>query len=190
MLFTCYNYYSNRATNTVIFVKDKKIINVYACKDDEDFKGVPLFVIAEDNMKKYPILYRIYIVSLMLTEDPANLTIVEDSYYGIRKKTIWKNLYITHNYDCEDTYMIRYPDMFYNLSTDKQIENNMYNIENVVMIEDYLLSELIEDEILKLENQITSCENYTCKLMYSLYIKEILPDNIPCDLADIILKYI
>jgi len=29
MLFTCYNFHSNRITNTVIFVKEKDIINVY-----------------------------------------------------------------------------------------------------------------------------------------------------------------
>ena len=195
MLFTCYNYHSNRVTNTVIFVKDKNVINVYVnlndnYGDDEDYGGIPLFVIAEDDMEKYPILYKIYIISLMLTDDPAKLNISEDGY-SIRKKTIWKNLYITNSYDCEDSHMLNYPTMCYNLSTDSHIENSMYSIEDVVMIDNDLLSELIEDEIFKLERQLKSCEDYTKNLaMYSLYMKKILPDNIPDDLAHIIYKQI
>jgi hypothetical protein len=195
MLFTCYNYHSNRVTNTVIFVKDKNVINVYVnlndnYGDDEDYGGIPLFVIAEDDMEKYPILYKIYIISIMLTDDPAKLNISEDGY-SIRKKTIWKNLYITNSYDCEDTHMLNYPTMCYNLSTDAHIENSMYSIEDVVMIDNDLLSELIEDEIFKLERQLKSCEDYTKNLaMYSLYMKKILPDNIPDDLAHIIYKQI
>ena len=195
MLFTCYNYHSNRVTNTVIFVKDKNVINVYVnlndnYGDDEDYGGIPLFVIAEDDMEKYPILYKIYIISLMLTDDPTKLNISEDGY-SIRKKTIWKNLYITNSYDCEDTHMLNYPTMCYNLSTGAHIENSMYSIEDVVMIDNDLLSELIEDEIFKLERQLKSCEDYTKSLaMYSLYMKKILPDNIPDDLAHIILEKI
>jgi len=81
--------------------------------------------------------------------------------------------------------------MCYNLSTDAHIENSMYSIEDVVMIDNDLLSELIEDEIFKLERQLKSCEDYTKNLaMYSLYMKKILPDNIPDDLAHIIYKQI
>jgi len=193
MLFTYYHYHSNRNTNTVLFVKEKDIINVYVNLNYEDYTGIPLLVITEENMKNYPILYKIYIVSLMLTEDPSNLNIDEDGHYGIRKKTIWKNLYITDNYDFEMSisHIIRYPKMFYNLSTDTQIEYNMYTIKNnIVMINDDLLCQLIRDEINNLEKQLSSCEDYSCKVMYSHYIKNILPDNIPIDLGQLILEQI
>ena len=67
MLFTCYNYHSNRVTNTVIFVKDKNIINVYVnlydnYDNNEDYGRIPLLVITEENIKKYPTLYKIYII--------------------------------------------------------------------------------------------------------------------------------
>ena len=151
MLFTCYNYHSNRVANTVIFVKDKDVINVYVnlydnIGVDEDFGRIPLLVITEENMKKYPILYKIYIISIFLTYDSTKLIVADDGY-RIKKKTIWKNLYITNSYDCEDTHMLNYPTMCYNLSTDAHIENSMYSIEDVVMIDNDLLSELIEDEI-------------------------------------------
>ena len=193
MLFTCYNYHSNRATNTVIFVKDKNIINVYVNLNDnydgdEDYGGIPLLVITEENMKKYPTLYKIYIISIFLTYDSSTLNIEEDGY-SIRKKTIWKNLYITNCYDCEDTYMSNYPTMSYNLSTDAHVENCMYIINYVIMIVPELISDLIENEIYKIEKELKCCEDYTKTLMmYSTYMKKILPDNIPEDLTNTIFE--
>jgi hypothetical protein len=195
MLFTCYNYHSNRVTNTVIFVKDKNIINVYVnlydnYGNDQDYGRIPLLVITEENIKKYPTLYKIYIISIMLTYDSSKLIIFEDGY-RIRKKTIWKNLYITTCYDCEDTYMRNYPTMSYNLSTDSHVENCMYTINDVVMLRPELISDLIEIEIFKIEKELKCCEDYTKTLMmYASYIKQILPDNIPDDLAHIILEQI
>jgi hypothetical protein len=196
MLFTCYNYHSNRVTNTVIFVKDKNVINVYVnlynnIGVNEDFGRIPLLVITEENMKKYPTLYKIYIISIFLTYDSSKLSKlnVKENGYHIRKKTIWKNLYITNCYDCEDTYMSNYPTMSYNLSTDAHVENCMYTINDVVMIRPDLISGLIEIEILKIEKELKCCEDYTKTLMmYASYIKQILPDNIPNDLAYIILE--
>ena len=191
MLFTCYNYHSNRATNTVIFVKDKNVINVYVnlndnYNGDEDYGGIPLLVITEENMKKYPTLYKIYIISIFLTYDSTKLIVADDGY-RIKKKTIWKNLYITIYYDCEDTYMSNYPTMSYNLSTDAHIENCMYTINDVIMINPELITDLIEIEISKIEIELKCCEDYTKTLMmYSTYMKKILPDNIPEDLTNII----
>ena len=192
MLFTCYNYHSNRVTNTVIFIKDKNVINVYVnlynnIGVDEDFGRIPLLVITEENMKKYPTLYKIYIISVFITYDSTKLIVADDGY-RIKKKTIWKNLYITNYYDCEDTYMSNYPTMCYNLSTDAHIENSMYIINDVVMIRPELISSLIEIEICKIEKELKCCEDYTnTVMMYSSYMKKILPDNIPDDLTNMIL---
>ena len=192
MLFTCYNYHSNRVANTVIFVKDKDVINVYVnlynnIGVDEDFGRIPLLVITEENMKKYPTLYKIYIISIFLTYDSTKLIVADDGY-RIMKKTIWKNLYITNRYRYNDTCMLNYPTMCYNLSTDAHIENSMYTIDDVVMIRPELISGLIEIEINKIEKELKCCEDYTkTQMMYSYYIKKILPDNIPEDLTNIIL---
>jgi hypothetical protein len=191
MLFTCYNYHSNRVANTVIFVKDKDVINVYVnlynnIGVDEDFGRIPLLVITEENMKKYPTLYKIYIISIFLTYDSTKLIVADDGY-RIMKKTIWKNLYITNRYRYNDTCMLNYPTMCYNLSTDAHIENSMYTIDDVVMIRPELISGLIEIEINKIEKELKCCEDYTkTQMMYSYYIKKILPDNIPEDLTNII----
>lgn len=192
MLFTCYNYHSNRVANTVIFVKDKDVINVYVnlynnIGVDEDFGRIPLLVITEENMKKYPTLYKIYIISIFLTYDSTKLIVADDGY-RIMKKTIWKNLYITNRYRYNDTCMLNYPTMCYNLSTDAHIENSMYTIDDVVMIRPELISGLIEIEINKIEKELKCCEDYTkTQMMYSYYMKKILPDNIPEDLTNIIL---
>jgi hypothetical protein len=153
---------------------------------DEDFGRIPLLVITEENMKKYPTLYKIYIISIFLTYDSTKLIVADDGY-RIMKKTIWKNLYITNCYDCKVTYMSNYPTMCYNLSTDAHVENCMYIIDDVVMIRPELISDLIEIEINKIENELKCCEDYTkTQMMYSYYIKKILPDNIPEDLTNII----
>ena len=194
MFYTCYNYHSNRVTNTVIFVKDKNIINVYInlndnYDDDQDYAETPLLVIREADIEKYPVLYNIYIASILLTADSTKL-IEEDGGYSIRKKTIWKNLYITNSYDNEDTYMRNYPVMSYNPSSQQYIQDISHIIDDVIMIDPILLSGLIEDEIYKLEKDLSICEDYTKNLlMYSLYIKKIMPD-IPDDLTNIILEKI
>ena len=194
MFYTCYNYHSNRVTNTVIFVKDKNIINVYInlndnYDDDRDYAETPLLVISEEDIEKYPTLYNIYIASILLTADSTKL-IEEDGCYSIRKKTIWKNLYITNSYDNEDTYMRNYPVMSYNPSSQQYIQDIAHIIDDVIMIDPILLSGLIEDEIYKLEKDLSICEDYTKNLlMYSLYIKKIMPD-IPDDLTNIILEKI
>jgi len=186
MLFTCYNFHSNRITNTVIFVKEKDIINVYVNLNNNynNLEGGPLLVITEENMKKYPILYKIYIISIFLTYDTSKLVEI-DNGYCIKKLTIWKNIYINDNYDCEDTYMSNYPTMSYNISTNEHIKNSMYYIEKVVMIEPELISDLIEKEIYYIDEELEFYEEYTkTQMMYSSYFKKILPDNIPEDLAN------
>ena len=37
MLFTCYNYHSNNVTNTIIFIKNNNIINVYSNNNYDDY---------------------------------------------------------------------------------------------------------------------------------------------------------
>jgi hypothetical protein len=55
------------------------------------------------------------------------------------------------------------------------------------MIVPELISDLIENEIYKIEKELKCCEDYTKTLiMYSTYMKKILPDNIPEDLTNII----
>jgi len=135
-------------------------------------------------MKKYPILYKIYIISIFLTYDTSKLVEI-DNGYCIKKLTIWKNIYINDSYDCEDTYMSNYPTISYNISTNEHIKNSMYYIENVVMIEPELISDLIENEIYFIEEELECYEEYTkTQMMYSSYFKKILPDNIPEDLAN------
>ena len=190
MLYTCYNYYSNSIINSIIFIRDKNIINVYSNinDDDYDYETTLLFVITEEDIEKYPILYKIYITSILLTEDSTKLN--KDEYgYCIRKKSIWKNLYITKYYDCFDTYMTNYPKMSYILSCEDHISQNMNIIYSVKIIKPKLLCGLIEDEIYKLEKDLSICENYTKNLaMYSIYMKNIIPDNIPDDLTNMIFE--
>ena len=190
MLYTCYNYYSNGIKTAIIFIKDKNIINVYSNHNDDyyGYENTILFVITEEDIEKYPILYKIYITSILLTEDSTKLN--KDEYgYCISKRTIWKNLYIAKSYECLDTYMQNYPKMSYILSTEEHISQNMNIIYSVNIIKPKLLCDLIEDEIYKLEKDLSICEDYTKNLaMYSIYMKNIIPDYIPDDLTNMIFE--
>jgi len=108
----------------------------------------------EEKMKKeYEVLYKLYTISTMLTEN-ANQLSKDTRGYGIHKRTIWKNLHICKDYDCENTYMSEYPAMSYKLSTDTNIRNNMQFIEDIIMISD----DLIDDEfIAEFVNNESNC---------------------------------
>ena len=189
MLFTCYNYHSIHKKNTVIFVKDKNIINVYAnINDNYDYDIILLFVITEEDIKNYRSLYKIYMTSILMTEDPTKL--IQDEYgYCISKKTNMNNIRITKYYDCYDTYMYSYPTMSYELSTIGDIVSKMYIICYVVSMDHKLLSRLIDDEANKIEKELKICEDNNERfVMYSSYMKKIVEDKIPDDLTNIILR--
>jgi hypothetical protein len=144
-----------------------------------------IFVMTEDKMKEYPILYNLYIISIMLTQDSTQLSKNEYGYF-IKKRTIWKNLYITEDYNEENTYMA-YPVMSYELSTDTHIRDNMYIISNTTMLKDSLIAELIDEESKKIEEELSSVEkDVKMAKLTSLYINKIVPKNFSDDLKNII----
>jgi hypothetical protein len=161
MLFTCYNYNDGRITNTVIFVKDKNIINVYTNVSesyDDNYDNynddlIMLFIITDEEIKNYPILYRIYIASILLTADPTKLIENEFGYY-ITKKTVKKNLHITKYYNCENTYMFSYPNMSHSISSKEHIDNNIHIITNMKLIKPEKLYKLITDEYEKIKKYL------------------------------------
>ena len=191
MLYTCYDYHSNRNACCLIFIKDKGIINVY--ENPEYNYAHLLFVMTEEKMKnEYEVLYKLYTISTMLTEN-ANQLSKDTRGYGIHKRTIWKNLRICKDYDCENTYMSEYPAMSYKLSTDTNIRNNMQFIEDIIMISD----DLIDDEFIAefVNNESNCIEKELCDLEKELnimktiaqYMNRIIPENFPDDLKNTIL---
>ena len=128
----------------------------------------------------------------MLTENSYRL-FEDERGYGIRKRTIWKNLHINKYYDCENTYMSEYPVMSYKLSTDTNIRNNMHFIDDTTMIHDDLIDEEFISEFVK--NESDCIEKELCDLekeleimkTISLYINKIIPENFPDDVKNTIL---
>lgn len=191
MHYTCYDYHSNRNAFCLIFIKDKGIINVY---ENPDYNYAHLlFVMTEEKMKKeYEVLYKLYTMSMMLTEN-ANELYEDDIGYGIRKRTIWKNRYLTKGYNCENTYMSEYPAMSYKLSTDTNIRNNMQFIENIIMIhkdliDEEFIAEYVSNESKCIEKELGDLEKeLKIMLTISQYINRIIPENFPDDLKNTIL---
>jgi hypothetical protein len=145
----------------------------------------------ENMMKKYPVLYKKYMISIMLTEDATRLFETENGVYHIRKRTICENLYITKDYNSKNTYMFRYPVMSYELSSDTNIRSNIHIIEDCRMINYKLLLELFENEAKKIEEELKEYEDYTNNnMMYFQYINKIMPENFPDDLKNNILAKI
>lgn len=190
MLYTCYDYHSNRNANCLIFIKDKGVINVYD-NPTYDYAHL-LFVMTEEKMKKYKVLYKLYTISTMLTENSYKLS-NDERGYGIRKRTIWKNIYINNHYDCESTYMSQYPEMSYKLSTDTHINNNIMFIEDIIMISERLINDEFKGEYVK--NESNSIERELCDVEKELeimknisqYMNKIIPENFPDDLKNTII---
>jgi hypothetical protein len=144
----------------------------------------------EEKMMEYPKLYKKYMISIMMTEDPTRLSETETGYY-ISKRTIYENLYITKDYNSKHTYMFEYPAMSYDLSADTEIRENMRIINNCIMIRDCLIAELIEEVSKKIEKDLSDVENDVRMMkVASLYINKIVPENFPEDLMNSILANI
>lgn len=191
MLFTSYHYQGRYNKSCIIFIRDEDIINVYAIYyDDDEAMRAPALVMTEEKMKEYPQLYKKYVVSIMMTEDPMRLSETETGYY-ISKRTIYENLYITKDYNSKYTYMFKYPEILRDLSTDAEIRENMHIINNCIMIRDCLIAELIEEESKKIEKDLSDVENDVRMMkIASLYINKIVPENFPEDLMNSILANI
>lgn len=190
MFFTSYHYQGRYNKSCIIFIRDEDIINVYVIYYYDDEERVLSLVMTEEKMMEYPKLYKKYVVSIMLTEDPTRLSETETGYY-ISKRTIYENLYITKDYNSKHTYMFEYPAMSYDLSADAEIRENMRIINNCIMIRDCLIAELIEEVSKKIENDLSDVENDVRMMkVASLYINKIVPENFPDDLKNAILSNI
>ena len=190
MFFTSYHYQGRYNKSCIIFIRDEDIINVYVIYYYDDEERVLSLVMTEEKMMEYPKLYKKYVVSIMLTEDPMRLSETETGYY-ISKRTIYENLYITKDYNSKHTYMFEYPAMSYYLSADAEIRENMRIINNCIMIRDCLIAELIEEVSKKIEKDLSDVENDVRMMkVASLYINKIVPENFPDDLKNAILSNI
>jgi hypothetical protein len=191
MLYTCYDYNVRYNKFCLIFIRDKDIINISVSYYYDDEECWLFLVMTENMMKKYPVLYKKYMISIMLTEDATRLFETENGVYHIRKRTICENLYITEDYNSKNTYMFRYPVMSYELSSDTNIRSSMHIIEDCRMINYKLLLELFENEAKKIEEELKEYEDYTNNnMMYFQYINKIMPENFPDDLKNNILAKI
>ena len=190
MFFTSYHYQGRYNKSCIIFIRDEDIINVYVIYYYDDEERVLSLVMTEEKMMEYPQLYKKYVVSIMMTEDPTRLSETETGYY-ISKRTIYENLYITKDYNSKHTYMFEYPAMSYDLSADAEIRENMRIINNCIMIRDCLIAELIEEVSKKIEKDLSDVENDVRMMkVASLYINKIVPENFPEDLMNSILSNI
>ena len=189
MQYSCYHYYIECNMKVVIFIKDKDILNIYIRFEDNYIsKLIPLFVITEDKMKQYPYLYKIYFASILLTRN-CNKLDYNTIYYSVNKRIIWKNLYITNSYNDSNTHFLEFPKFSYNITNNDKIDNIMFLIHKVELIDEKLLLELLDEEEIKLNSDLQYCEKYFNRIKANnIILSKILPENFPEDLHNIILN--
>ena len=189
MQYSCYHYYIECNMKVVIFIKDKDILNIYIRFEDNYIsKLIPLFVITEDKMKQYPYLYKIYFASILLTRN-CNKLDYNTIYYSINKRIIWKNLYITNSYNDSNTHFLEFPKFSYNITNNDKIDNIMFLIHKVELIDEKLLLELLDEEEIKLNSDLQYCEKYFNRIKANnIILSKVLPENFPEDLHNIILN--
>lgn len=189
MQYSCYHYYIECNMKVVIFIKDKDILNIYIRFEDNYIsKLIPLFVITEDKMKQYPYLYKIYFASILLTRN-CNKLDYNTIYYSVNKRIIWKNLYITNSYNDSNTHFLEFPKFSYNITNNDKIDNIMFLIRKVELIDEKLLLELLDEEEIKLNSDLQYCEKYFNRIKANnIILSKVLPENFPEDLHNIILN--
>jgi len=189
MQYSCYHYYIECNMKVVIFIKDKDILNIYIRFEDNYIsKLIPLFVITEDKMKQYPYLYKIYFASILLTRN-CNKLDYNTIYYSVNKRIIWKNLYITNSYNDSNTHFLEFPKFSYNITNNDKIDNIIFLIHKVELIDEKLLLELLDEEEIKLNSDLQYCEKYFNRIKANnIILSKVLPENFPEDLHNIILN--
>lgn len=194
MQISCYHYHSNRLSKIFTFIKDGDIINMYLgfiFGLDEDDVCYP-FVMTEEKLKSFPVLYQSYIISLFMTKDTKKLYEYNDGY-GIQKKKIWKGMRITQEYDMLYTYMEEYPKMSYTLDTDDYINNHMFAVQEYLNINNnhFYFSKLLDQELDKIETELIQYEKEIKDITISYqFLKKVIPKDFSKDLQDLIFKNI
>lgn len=218
MEFSTYFYHSNRNPYCITFINNKKGLYkvIISPIESERYNLYDIneknFIVTYDELQNSKNLYKIYILSLLMTFNKDELTYALDGKSEIMNcvwyiKTIknWKNLYFTENYKASYGFNI-YPteisidDIEYNNVLKKYylecFEFNDYifttcNTSNVNKFIDNNINKYIEYYTYKITCNINAIENliYSIK-KYKMFIDKISKYNKLQDVDDIILAYI
>ena len=194
MQFSCFHYIRLERYYIFNFIKYNNIIKITLDFTGEDEQFVYCtFVMTEDKLKTFTNIYRIYLVSLFLTQD-TSLHYEYKGGFGVYHKTISKTS-ISDNYLLWFTVMdeIEFLDIE---DVIKIQEDDIYNIINLdeycdICMSQSCLTTVVEKELEKqinnLELEIRECEKSikTAKI-HALFLKKVLPEDFPQDLYTLI----
>lgn len=215
MEFSTYFYHSNRNPYCITFINNKKgsykIIVSIINAEDYVLDNERIFVISYDELKHSKNLYKIYVLSLLMTYDTKELSYsdgieIMDCKWCIKTIQNWKGLYFTQHYN------MRYG--FHTYPTEIDITDIGQNdiIKSYYMNEfdkdDYIfvscnskvanaflndnIGKYIHDKIIKLEGDIKDIERkiYSMK-KYKIFIEKVCKYKTPKDdIAMIIFSHI
>jgi hypothetical protein len=193
MEFSSYFYHSNYAPSCITFIKNKNnlfevIISTldsefYVLEDFNEHK----FVLTYDELQKSKNLYKIYILSILMTENTKTLSYAENGInisnrqWYISAIKNWKRLYVTNHYDkcyafetypteiiiedidanndMKNYYLQQFEDDNYIYVTCNSKSINEYLNTNICKYIDYH-TDLIDIQIKEVEKKIYSMKKY------------------------------
>ena len=202
MQYSYYHYSSNTNPMIIFFVKKNDLIFINIKYEDYDKKKLSM-VITEDMMKENRELWLYYIWSLLLTKDTSNgknikykmlrkmmiSKMIDDSSYSVY---VEKSVYISPDYCDSDIYDVNIPKVFTLSHVNTRyrgmdvIEDVYYESDRFCPIND-VNSKIIEMKLLEIEDLIAKCEMNVEKIRA---LNNIVPENFPKDIYDIIYKKI
>jgi len=202
MQYSYYHYSSNTNPLILFFVKKDDLIFINIKYEDYDKKKMSM-VITEEMMKENQELWLYYIWSLLLTNDTSNgknikykmlrkmmiSKMIDDSSYSI---DVEKSVYISPDYCDSDIYDVNIPNVF-TLSNVNTRYRGLDTIEDVYYESDRFYpinvvnQKIIEMKLLEIEEIIAKCEMNVEKMRA---LDNIVPENFPKDIYDIIYKKI
>jgi hypothetical protein len=206
MQYSYYHYSSNTNPLILFFVKKDDLIFINIKYEDYDkayYKQKMSMVITEEMMKENQELWLYYIWSLLLTNDTSNgknikykmlrkmmiSKMIDDSSYSI---DVEKSVYISPDYCDSDIYDVNIPNVF-TLSNVNTRYRGLDTIEDVYYESDRFYpinvvnQKIIEMKLLEIEEIIAKCEMNVEKIKA---LDNIVPENFPKDIYDIIYKKI
>jgi hypothetical protein len=217
MEFSTFFYHSNQFPYCITFINNKKnLFEIIISTIDhegyniEDFNE-DIFVLTYDELKNSKNLYKIYILSILMTENPKELiysekgTRISDNIWCISTIKNWKGMYFTKNYEksyafetypteiiiddieinneIKEYYLQEFSrDNYLFSKCNSKIVNNFLN-DNIDKYIDYNIC-LIEEQIKEVEKNVYSVKKY------SLFVDKLTKSKNIEDTSSIILRKI
>lgn len=172
MEYSCYYYHSNHSPASIVYVKNNEKIYIRISYFSDNFEekisyNYNDFIIIFEDLKRFPILYECYLLSLILTEDISKMKIDEYGNYYIDSQVCWKKMRFTKKSGLNYTSYDMSKDLNDNINWKENNMNNLINYYEKVLKNDSRFMYGFELYITQKENK----QNEEKILIYNINMK-------------------